>query len=57
MNDGLHHTSVLLHEAVDAVFGQPASDAPRCFVDATFGRGGHSRALLGRMGPADRLIA
>ncbi len=57
MNRGLLHTTVLLNEAVDAVFGQTVSDAPRCFVDATFGRGGHSRALLARMQPTDRLIA
>ena len=27
------------------------------YVDATFGRGGHSRAILARLGPAGRLIA
>ncbi|MEO7941701.1 MAG: 16S rRNA (cytosine(1402)-N(4))-methyltransferase RsmH [Burkholderiaceae bacterium] len=57
MNSGLHHTTVLLNEAVDAVLGQAEPDGPRCFVDATYGRGGHSRLLLARMGPADRLIA
>ncbi len=57
MNSGLLHTTVLLNEAVDAVFGQPLDDTPRCFVDATFGRGGHSRLLLSRMEPSDRLIA
>ena len=57
MNDGLQHTSVLLHEAVQAVLGSQAAQTARCFVDATFGRGGHSRALLARMGPGDRLVA
>lgn len=28
-----------------------------CVVDATYGRGGHSRALLARLGPDGRLIA
>jgi 16S rRNA (cytosine1402-N4)-methyltransferase len=27
-----------------------------CYVDATFGRGGHSRAILARLGPNGRLI-
>ena len=57
MNLGLIHTTVLLIEAVNAVFGQAETDAPRSFVDATFGRGGHSRALLSRMAPSDQLIA
>ncbi|MCK9215068.1 MAG: 16S rRNA (cytosine(1402)-N(4))-methyltransferase RsmH [Rhodoferax sp.] len=61
------HTTVLLSEAVDALLGaadaasqtaeaQPVAQAP-VFVDATFGRGGHSRLILSRL-PADaRLIA
>ena len=57
MNTVLTHTTVLLDEAVDAVLGAHATHAPRTFVDATFGRGGHSRLLLSRMGPTDRLIA
>ena len=57
MNTVLTHTTVLLDEAVDAVLGAHATHAPRTFVDATFGRGGHSRLLLARMGPTDRLIA
>ncbi|MFT3718147.1 16S rRNA (cytosine(1402)-N(4))-methyltransferase RsmH [Pseudorhodoferax sp.] len=52
------HTTVLLDEAVAALLGpQAAGPAPRTFVDATFGRGGHSRLLLARLGPQDRLIA
>jgi len=47
------HVSVLLAEAVDAL----AIRADGVYVDGTFGRGGHSRAILERLGPAGRLIA
>ncbi|MDX9886042.1 16S rRNA (cytosine(1402)-N(4))-methyltransferase RsmH [Thauera sp.] len=47
------HISVLLGEAVDAL----AIRADGIYVDGTFGRGGHSRAVLERLGPAGRLIA
>ena len=47
------HVSVLLSEAVDAL----AIRADGFYVDGTFGRGGHSRAVLARLGPAGRLIA
>ncbi len=57
MNIGLNHTAVLLNEAVDAMLGDAPTAAPRTFVDATFGRGGHSQLLLSRLGPSDRLIA
>jgi len=49
----LGHTSVLLKEAVDAL----GIVADGVYVDGTFGRGGHSRAILARLGPAGRLIA
>lgn len=52
------HTTVLLNEAVDALIPQADaahSAAPRHYVDGTFGRGGHSRLLLSRMGPLDTL--
>ncbi len=48
-----HHVSVLLHESVDALAIRPAGT----YVDATFGRGGHARAVLQRLGPDGRLIA
>ena len=47
------HVSVLLAEAVDAL----AIRADGVYVDGTFGRGGHSRAVLARLGPQGRLIA
>ncbi len=51
------HTTVLLDEAVDALLAG-AGDAPAgLWVDATFGRGGHSRRLLSRLSPQGRLLA
>lgn len=47
------HVSVLLEGAVDALAVRPDG----IYVDATFGRGGHSREILGRLGPDGRLIA
>ncbi|MCX7145639.1 MAG: 16S rRNA (cytosine(1402)-N(4))-methyltransferase, partial [Sulfuritalea sp.] len=47
------HVSVLLAEAVAALAIKPAG----IYVDATFGRGGHSRAILDALGPTGRLIA
>ena len=46
------HTTVLLQETVDAVLTEPDG----IYVDGTFGRGGHSRLLLSRLGPRARLI-
>ncbi len=51
------HTTVLLNEAVDALLGAPVADRPAVYVDATFGRGGHSRLILARSGAHARLIA
>ena len=47
------HTTVLLQEAVDALVHEPQGS----YLDATFGRGGHSRAILARLGPNARLCA
>jgi 16S rRNA (cytosine1402-N4)-methyltransferase len=47
------HVPVLLDEALAAL----AIDPDGTYVDATFGRGGHSRAILDRLGTAGRLIA
>lgn len=47
------HLTVLLREAVDALEVKPSG----IYVDATFGRGGHSRAILERLGPDGRLLA
>jgi 16S rRNA (cytosine1402-N4)-methyltransferase len=50
------HVTVLLHEAVDALLHAEA-DPDGTYLDGTFGRGGHSRLLLSRLGPQGRLIA
>jgi 16S rRNA (cytosine1402-N4)-methyltransferase len=47
------HTTVLLNEAVEALCVQPN----KTYVDATFGRGGHSRLILSRLSAQGRLIA
>jgi 16S rRNA (cytosine1402-N4)-methyltransferase len=47
------HVPVLAQEAVAALAIKPDG----VYVDATFGRGGHSRLILERLGAAGRLIA
>jgi 16S rRNA (cytosine1402-N4)-methyltransferase len=47
------HVPVLAAEALEALAIQPAGT----YVDGTFGRGGHSREILTRLGPQGRLIA
>jgi 16S rRNA (cytosine1402-N4)-methyltransferase len=51
--DGKTHTTVLLDEAVESLHIRPNG----IYVDCTFGRGGHARAILERLGPEGRLIA
>lgn len=53
MNAALQHRSVLLDESIQGLNIQPHG----VYVDATFGRGGHSRAILEAMGEQGRLIA
>ena len=47
------HRPVLLAEAIEALRVRPDGT----YVDATFGRGGHTRAVLARLGPRGRVIA
>jgi 16S rRNA (cytosine1402-N4)-methyltransferase len=47
------HTPVLVSEAIEALAIQPAGT----YVDGTFGRGGHSREILSRLGADGCLIA
>ena len=53
MNGTLSHRTVLLNEAVEALLISPDGH----YIDATFGRGGHSHLLLSRLTPAGRLTA
>lgn len=46
------HQTVLLDEAVVSILGAPEG----VYVDATFGRGGHSRHLLARLADGARVI-
>jgi 16S rRNA (cytosine1402-N4)-methyltransferase len=49
------HRTVLLDEAVDAL-DLTGPRANGVYIDGTFGRGGHSRLILSRLGPQARLI-
>jgi len=64
VENSLTHSTVLLNEAVDALLGNDfdaqSPESPQAdgtYVDATFGRGGHSRLILSRLSPVGRVIA
>ncbi len=48
-----YHNPVLLHPSIDALVLNPGG----VYADATFGGGGHSRAILQALSPKGRLIA
>lgn len=48
-----YHEPVLLQQSVDALAIKPGGT----YVDVTFGGGGHSRAILARLGPSGVLVA
>ena len=52
IDSGFKHITVLLDEAVEAL----AVRADGCYLDGTFGRGGHSRLILQHLGPEGRLL-
>lgn len=53
MHKSESHSPVLLHEAIELL----VTDTQGLYVDATFGRGGHSRAILSQLTVAGRLFA
>ena len=53
MPENTYHTSVLLHECIDGLHIDPAGT----YVDVTFGGGGHSKAILAKLGPEGRLFS
>ena len=57
METSFTHTTVLLNEPIDALLEGRGNAPAGTYVDATFGRGGHSRAILARLGPQGHLIA
>ena len=52
IDSGFNHITVLLDEAVEAL----AVRDDGCYMDGTFGRGGHSRLILEHLGPDGRLL-
>ncbi len=46
------HRSVLLDSAVELLVNDPQG----VYIDGTFGRGGHSRLILGQLGSAGQLM-
>ncbi|KAA9002608.1 16S rRNA (cytosine(1402)-N(4))-methyltransferase RsmH [Affinibrenneria salicis] len=53
MPENYQHTTVLLDEAVNGLNIRSNG----IYIDATFGRGGHSRLILSHLGPEGRLFA
>ncbi|TVP79620.1 16S rRNA (cytosine(1402)-N(4))-methyltransferase RsmH [Thioalkalivibrio sp.] len=51
--ESMPHTPVLLEAALEALAIRPDGR----YVDGTFGRGGHSRGILSRLGPKGQLLA
>ncbi|WAG80059.1 16S rRNA (cytosine(1402)-N(4))-methyltransferase RsmH [Metapseudomonas furukawaii] len=52
VSSSFRHITVLLEEAVEGL----ALREDGCYLDGTFGRGGHSRLALERLGPGGRLL-
>ncbi|MGK2959875.1 MAG: 16S rRNA (cytosine(1402)-N(4))-methyltransferase RsmH [Candidatus Malihini olakiniferum] len=53
MPENYKHTTVLLNEAVNGL----SIRADGTYIDGTFGRGGHSKLILSRLGKEGRLMA
>jgi len=48
-----HHNSVMFSESIDALYIHPKG----VYVDATFGRGGHTQGILDQLGESGQVIA
>jgi len=48
-----HHNSVMFSESIDALYIHPNG----VYVDATFGRGGHTQGILDQLGESGQVIA
>lgn len=53
MSEQFQHVSVLLNESIDGLAIKPDG----IYIDGTFGRGGHSRQILSRLGENGRLYS
>ncbi|MCY9844373.1 16S rRNA (cytosine(1402)-N(4))-methyltransferase RsmH [Vibrio caribbeanicus] len=53
MTEPLKHISVLLNESIDGLSIKPDG----IYIDGTFGRGGHSRTILSKLGESGRLFS
>lgn len=53
MTQAFKHISVLLNESIDGLAIKPDG----IYIDGTFGRGGHSRVILSKLGPNGRLFS
>ncbi|SHO56723.1 16S rRNA (cytosine(1402)-N(4))-methyltransferase RsmH [Vibrio quintilis] len=53
MTQALQHISVLLNESLEGLNIKPDG----IYIDGTFGRGGHSKAILSELGPEGRLFS
>ncbi|GAD88212.1 MULTISPECIES: 16S rRNA (cytosine(1402)-N(4))-methyltransferase RsmH [Vibrio] len=53
MSEAFKHVSVLLEESIDGLNIKPDGT----YIDGTFGRGGHSRTILSRLGENGRLFS
>ena len=53
MSDQVYHVPVLLNEVIEGLHINPDG----IYVDCTFGGGGHSKAILSKLGTKGKLIA
>ena len=53
MQQGIYHVPVMLQEVIEGLNIDPSG----IYVDCTFGGGGHSKAILEKLGPKGKLVA